>query len=83
MQNAEIVAVITSRKEKRQLVQPIWNYVQLAEKRPLQERLLTSCQINKQQMQPKQRAHPSKTTQRKTVYVVGDNEISESSDDHS
>ena len=34
-------------------------------------------------MQPKQRSYPSKTTQRKTVYVVDDDEISESSDDNS
>ena len=44
---------------------------------------LQAAKINKQQMQSKPRTHPSKEGQKKTVYVVDDEEISEDSDDNS
>ena len=71
LQDAEIVAVITPTKEERQLVQTIFNFVELAGiKNHFKSVCLQAAKINKQQMQPKQRAHPSKTTQRKTVYAL-------------
>ena len=84
LQDAEIVAVITPTKEERQLVQTIFNFVELAGiKNHFKSVCLQAAKINKQQMQPKQRAHLSKTRQRKTFYVADDEEISESSDDNS